>query len=180
MPRRDDIHKILLIGSGFYMLHATMQANATQMSTDARGLAVSIFATALFIGHSIGGAMAPVFANRHPDALDGVILWDAYPATAGFANYPKPVWHIHRAHADGTPPPAFEAQRGKFPSSSHWVAIPGGIHMYFGSFTAGGYQEDWAPTITRAAQQAQVTRATIEALEKMVEREGLEPSTPAL
>ena len=49
---------ILLIGSGFYMLHATMQANATQMSTDARGLAVSIFATALFIGHSIGVSSA--------------------------------------------------------------------------------------------------------------------------
>lgn len=52
---------ILLIGFGFYSLHATMQANATQMSTEARGTAVAVFVTALFMGQSIGvSAGAPV------------------------------------------------------------------------------------------------------------------------
>jgi hypothetical protein len=120
------------------------------------------------VGHSVGGAMGPAFASRHRDALDGVIIWDSYPPSiANLADYPKPVWHIHRATPDGAPPPAFAAQRAMFPPHSRWVPIPGGIHMYFGSFEPGGYQEDWAPSITREAQQALVARATIEALASM-------------
>jgi hypothetical protein len=36
--------------------------------------------------------------------------------------------------------------------------------MYFGSFDGGGFQEDWAPTISREDQQDQVVAATLEAL----------------
>src|SRR5262249_56742812 len=46
------------IGLGFYMLHNTLQVNATQMTPEARGLAVSLFALALFIGQSVGVALA--------------------------------------------------------------------------------------------------------------------------
>ncbi len=120
------------------------------------------------VGHSVCGAMGPLFASRHPDALEGVIIWDSYPPSiADFAHYPKAVWHIHRARPDGSPPPAFAAQRGLFPPGSHWVPIRGGIHMQFGSFAAGGYQEDWPPGITRTAQQALVARATLQALASM-------------
>lgn len=41
-------------GLGFYMLHNTLQANATQMAPHARGTAVSFFACALFFGQSVG------------------------------------------------------------------------------------------------------------------------------
>jgi pimeloyl-ACP methyl ester carboxylesterase len=122
----------------------------------------------VLVGHSVGGAMGPLFASRHPEALAGVIIWDSYPPSmAKFAAYPKPVWHIHRARPDGSPPPAFAAERGEFPAGSVWVPIRGGIHMQFGSFAAGGYQEDWAAGITREAQQAEVARATLRALEAM-------------
>jgi predicted MFS family arabinose efflux permease len=46
----------LLAGLGLYMLHNTLQANATQMAPQARGTAVALFATALFLGQSIGVA----------------------------------------------------------------------------------------------------------------------------
>jgi len=36
------------------MLHSTLQTNATQMAPDARGIAVSIFANALFLGQAAG------------------------------------------------------------------------------------------------------------------------------
>ena len=49
---------IALIGLGFYMLHNTLQTNATQMAPEARGLAVSLFAFALFTGQSVGVALA--------------------------------------------------------------------------------------------------------------------------
>ena len=46
------------VGFGFYMLHNTLQTNATQMAPHARGTAVAMFASAFFIGQSIGVALA--------------------------------------------------------------------------------------------------------------------------
>jgi predicted MFS family arabinose efflux permease len=43
-----------LLGLGFYMLHNTLQTNATQMAPEARGLAVSTFASCFFIGQGLG------------------------------------------------------------------------------------------------------------------------------
>ncbi len=52
----------VLSGLGFYMLHNTLQTNATQMAPQSRGLAVSVFATALFLGQSVGVSVAaPAF-----------------------------------------------------------------------------------------------------------------------
>ena len=42
------------IGLGFYMLHNTLQTNATQMTPHARGTAVAIFSSAIFIGQTVG------------------------------------------------------------------------------------------------------------------------------
>jgi predicted MFS family arabinose efflux permease len=43
-----------LLGLGFYMLHNTLQVNATQMAPDRRGAAVSAFASCFFLGQSVG------------------------------------------------------------------------------------------------------------------------------
>lgn len=48
----------LLAGFGFFMFHNTMQANATQMAPGARGTAVSLFASFLFLGQSVGVVVA--------------------------------------------------------------------------------------------------------------------------
>ena len=48
----------LLAGFGFFMFHNTMQANATQMAPQARGTAVSMFSSFLFLGQSIGVVLA--------------------------------------------------------------------------------------------------------------------------
>ena len=44
----------LMAGLGFYMLHNTLQVQATQMAPAARGTAVTLFACSLFFGQSIG------------------------------------------------------------------------------------------------------------------------------
>ncbi len=52
---------VMLVGLGFYMLHNTLQTNATQMSPEARGTAVALFSAALYIGQPAGVALvAPV------------------------------------------------------------------------------------------------------------------------
>jgi predicted MFS family arabinose efflux permease len=55
---------IALLGLGFYMLHNTLQTNATQMAPEARGLGVSLFALFLFVGQSLGVALAAPVIDR--------------------------------------------------------------------------------------------------------------------
>jgi predicted MFS family arabinose efflux permease len=45
---------LILIGTGFYMLHNTLQTNATQMAPHERGLGISIFAFGYFLGQAAG------------------------------------------------------------------------------------------------------------------------------
>ncbi|HET9715173.1 MAG TPA: MFS transporter [Pseudolabrys sp.] len=50
------------IGLGYYMLHNTLQTNATQMTPEARGTAVAIFSAALYLGQTLGVAVnGPMF-----------------------------------------------------------------------------------------------------------------------
>lgn len=51
-------------GLGFYMLHNTLQTNATQMAPQARGAAVSLFANAFFLGQTAGVALMAVAVER--------------------------------------------------------------------------------------------------------------------
>jgi predicted MFS family arabinose efflux permease len=55
---------LVLMGTGFYMLHNTLQTNATQMAPEKRGTAVSQFAASLFVGQSAGVALAGWVAER--------------------------------------------------------------------------------------------------------------------
>jgi YNFM family putative membrane transporter len=54
----------LVAGFGFFMFHNVMQANATQMAPEARGTAVSLFASFLFLGQSIGVVLAAALIDR--------------------------------------------------------------------------------------------------------------------
>jgi len=49
---------IFLCGLGFYLIHNTLQTRATQMAPEARGLAVSVFASCFFLGQSAGVTVA--------------------------------------------------------------------------------------------------------------------------
>lgn len=47
-----------LFGLGFYMMHNTLQINATQMAPERRGAAVAAFASCFFLGQSSGVALS--------------------------------------------------------------------------------------------------------------------------
>jgi predicted MFS family arabinose efflux permease len=51
-------------GLGFYMLHNTLQTNATQMAPERRGAAVSSFACCYFFGQAVGVALAGFMVER--------------------------------------------------------------------------------------------------------------------
>jgi predicted MFS family arabinose efflux permease len=52
------------IGLGYYMLHNTLQTNATQMTPEARGTAVAIFSSALYLGQTLGVAINGMVFDR--------------------------------------------------------------------------------------------------------------------
>jgi MFS transporter, YNFM family, putative membrane transport protein len=52
------------IGLGFYMLHNTLQTNATQMTPQARGTAVGLFSSALYVGQTAGVAAGALVIDR--------------------------------------------------------------------------------------------------------------------
>ena len=56
------------VGLGFYMLHNTLQTNATQMAPAVRGTAVSLFASSFFLGQSLGVMLA-----AHILATSGIV-----------------------------------------------------------------------------------------------------------
>jgi predicted MFS family arabinose efflux permease len=55
----------MIIGLGFYMLHNTLQTNATQMTPEARGTAVAVFSAALYLGQTAGVAAFSVVFDRY-------------------------------------------------------------------------------------------------------------------
>jgi predicted MFS family arabinose efflux permease len=68
------------LGFGYYMVHNTLQTNATQMLPQARGTAVAGFSSALYLGTSVGVALAaPVVdsAGAAPVFAIVAIFWMA-------------------------------------------------------------------------------------------------------
>ena len=55
---------VAALGFGYYMLHNTLQTNATQMLPEARGTGVAAFSSALFLGQSAGVALAAPVVDR--------------------------------------------------------------------------------------------------------------------
>lgn len=53
----------ILSGFGYYLLHAVLQTNATQMAPAIRGTAVSLFASFLFLGQSVGVTSAALLVD---------------------------------------------------------------------------------------------------------------------
>lgn len=71
---------VAALGFGYYMLHNTLQTNATQMLPEARGTAVAAFSSALFLGQSAGVTLAAPVVDRGgavPVFVIAAMLWPA-------------------------------------------------------------------------------------------------------
>ena len=68
-----------LFGLGFYMMHNTLQINATQMAPERRGAAVAAFASCFFVGQAVGvalgGAVLASTGTAHIIAGAGAGVW---------------------------------------------------------------------------------------------------------
>ena len=71
-----------MLGFGYYMVHNTLQTNATQMLPQARGTAVAGFSSALFLGQSAGVALAALIVDRAGAAPVFVLMALLWPVLA--------------------------------------------------------------------------------------------------
>ena len=86
----------LLVGLGFYMLHNTLQTQATQMAPQARGNAVTLFACMLFFGQSAGVLLSAMTVDQ------GGLDWTYTVAALGMVLLGRNV--ASRVNALRTPP----------------------------------------------------------------------------
>ncbi len=115
-------------------------------------------------GHSLGGTTAAIFANRQPEAVDGVVFWAAYPPDSdSLAGRDDLAITSIYGTLDGLATPAkIAATTPLLPPDAQMVAIEGGNHAQFGWY--GDQAGDNPATISREEQQRQVVDATLAAL----------------
>jgi MFS transporter, YNFM family, putative membrane transport protein len=75
------------IGLGFYMLHNTLQTNATLMTPQARGTAVALFSSSLYIGQLAGVSAGAPIVDRFGAMPLFLIAAAALPALALWFGY---------------------------------------------------------------------------------------------
>lgn len=108
----------------------------------------------IIAGHSMGGAMVGVYADNNRNNLAGVIVFDSHPpGSNSLADSDLPILLFERARADGSRSQKFIDNARLYPESAQLNLIPGGQHMYYGSFDGGSYQEEWDPGIERETMQ---------------------------
>ncbi len=115
-------------------------------------------------GHSLGRAMAATYARTHPEAVQGLALWAAYPASNDDLSHAGlHVVSIFGSRDGLATREKIDASRPLLPSDTTWVQISGGDHAQFGWYCdqAG----DNPASISRADQQAQIITATLSFLE---------------
>jgi dienelactone hydrolase len=117
-------------------------------------------------GHSLGGAMAAQFANTRRTAIDGVVLWGAYPgANTSLRNAGHEVVVVYGTRDCISTPEEVLAGTIRLPEEATLVPIEGGNHTQFGWYN--GQPGSCAATISLAEQQEIAVQATLELLDRV-------------
>lgn len=111
----------------------------------------------IIMGHSLGGSMASVYANKNKDKISGVILLASYST--------KPlddmkVLSIYGSNDGCLNKKAYEKNKKNLPSSYKEVVIDGGNHANFGNY--GSQRGDKKATIGNVEQQNIAINAIID------------------
>jgi dienelactone hydrolase len=115
-------------------------------------------------GHSLGGATAAIFADRQPQAVQGVVFWAAFPPDGNsLADRSDLILTSIYGTLDGLATPAdIAATAPLLPPDAQLIPIEGGNHAQFGWY--GEQAGDNLAAISREEQQRQVVAATLAAL----------------
>jgi pimeloyl-ACP methyl ester carboxylesterase len=117
-------------------------------------------------GHSLGGAMAALYAHGNPEDVNGLVLWASYPAGSNdLSSTNLPVASIYGSRDGVAAQDQVESAQALLPASTRWTLIEGGNHAQFGDY--GEQAGDGVALISASEQWQQTARATVELLQMM-------------
>jgi len=158
------LHKIA--EHGFLVILLPVRLNLAFFDVNAADKAIADFPEIqhwIVGGHSLGGVAAALYV-RKKNNVDGVIFWASYPADDSLKTSDLKFLSIYGTQDMGGMEP-FDKSRTLLPADTQFVVIDGGNHGQFGDY---GFQPgDKQATITRAAQQSLVVRATVQFLQSL-------------
>lgn len=155
-----------LAAQGFLVVIASMPLNLAVLDSDRAADVMAEFPEItrwVVGGHSLGGAMAAAFVASDPPAVEGLVLWAAYPSSGDDLSTWESGVTLISATEDGlTTPDDIVQTTPLLPAGAEFVIVDGGNHAQFGWY--GEQRGDGVPTISREDQQSQTVAATLRLL----------------
>ncbi len=111
-------------------------------------------------GHSLGGAVASSFARDNTDAVEGLVLWAAYPTRSMADTTGLDVLSISASNDGLTTRSDIADSVDDLPPGATFVEVAGAVHAFFGDY--GEQPGDGVPSIGRVEAQSQIVSATLE------------------
>jgi hypothetical protein len=114
-------------------------------------------------GHSLGGAMSARYAFRHPEKVQGLVLWASYPAgTDDLHASGLRVASIYGTRDGLTSLEDIRTSETLLPADTLWIEITGGNHAQFGYY--GPQSGDLEAEISMDEQQRMIVEGTLAVL----------------
>lgn len=114
-------------------------------------------------GHSLGGAMAASYLEKHVDEYSGLILCAAY-STVDFSDTDLKVISMYGSNDEVLNTKKYEECRTNLPEDFAELVIEGGNHAFFGTY--GLQERDGTATIENSSQIAIAVDFTIESIKE--------------
>jgi len=121
-------------------------------------------------GHSVGGTMAVQYTGKHPEIIDGLVIWASYPAdSTDISDLEIPVVSIYGSRELRVNDVSVGERKHLLPEDTLYIRIEGADHHQFGSYEIN--PKDHLATISRASQHDQIIQATLEMLREISQYE---------
>ena len=108
-------------------------------------------------GHSLGGAMAGIYASERGDKLDGLVMLASY--STGKLDPGMKVMTVLATNDHIINMQDYEDNKKNLPESAQEITIQGGNHSQFGDY--GDQRGDGQATISRDEQMEEVSEAVV-------------------
>jgi hypothetical protein len=155
-----------LAEQGFLVVIAPMPLNLAVLDSDRAADVIAEFQEIrrwAVGGHSLGGAMAAAFVASDPAAVEGLVLWAAYPSSGDdLSAWEGQVTSVSATEDGLATPEDIVRTTPLLPAGTEFVTVDGGNHAQFGWY--GEQRGDGVATIGREDQQSQTVAATLRLL----------------
>jgi pimeloyl-ACP methyl ester carboxylesterase len=163
----------VIAAQGYIVVIVKMIRDLAVLSADRADRVISDFSeikTWIIGGHSIGGSFACYYAHEHPDKVDGVVLWAAWPpegySLAGTDLKAISIYGTNDGH-----PEDIKAGAALLPEGTPFVEIEGGNHTQCGYYWDGVNENfvqdgDNPAAIPRKQQQQIMVQSTLDFLKQ--------------